>query len=58
MSLNDIVQIGGVALALILCLLWVIRTVRAKRRNKLNKCSGCDLSEYCNSKNRCPDENR
>lgn len=58
MSLNDIVQIGGVALALILCLLWVIRTVRAKRRNKLNKCPGCDLSEYCNSKNRCPDENR
>lgn len=60
MNINDIVQIGGVLLALILCVWWVISTVRNNRRNKYNKCSGCDLSEFCktNTKTKCRDENR
>lgn len=53
MSVNDVVQIGGVILAVVLCVIWVVRRIIIKRRaikNGADKCCGCELSDMCNKK--------
>ena len=55
MNVNDVVQPGGVLLAVVLCIGWVIRRIvmsSRARKNGANKCSGCELSEMCN-KHKC-----
>ncbi|MBD5374419.1 MAG: hypothetical protein HDR77_02940 [Bacteroides sp.] len=44
-SLNEILQAAGVAFALIVCILYIVRRVR--RKNLDTDCSGCPLAEHC-----------
>lgn len=47
-SLNDIIQTGGIILALILCVVWIVRHIRNNHACKDdNGCAGCQLSEHC-----------
>lgn len=53
MNVNDVVQAGGVLLAIVLCIGWVIRRIvmnSRARKNGVNKCSGCELSEMCHKR--------
>lgn len=56
MSLNDVVQTGGAILAIVLCVVWVVRRIilrRKARKSGMDKCCGCELSDVCNSKKKC-----
>ena len=51
MNVNDVVQPGGVLLAVVLCIGWVIRRIELisrARKNGANKCPACETSETCN----------
>lgn len=48
-SLNDILQLAGVAVALILCVAYIVRRVASRKRPKgcSSDCSGCPLADKC-----------
>lgn len=52
--LNDVLQIAGVAIALIISAVWVVRRVRHRHDKKGcaddSGCAGCSLAEHCGKK--------
>lgn len=56
MNVNDYVQIGGVALAIVLCAIWIIRRINLRRmahKKGYDKCSGCELKDMCCNNQKC-----
>lgn len=50
-TLNDILQLAGVAIALVICVIYIVRRIirRRKRPDGCAKdCDGCPLSSKCN----------
>ncbi len=48
-SLNDILQGIGVAFALVVCVIYVVRKIRRKGGAPTD-CAGCPLAEHCAGK--------
>ena|GEM_PF-2441403 len=51
-SLNDILQLAGVAVALLFCVIYIVRRVSSRRHSENcdGSCSQCPLSDKCHGK--------
>lgn len=52
MDCNDVLQLGGVAIALILCVVWGVRRILHRGNptscgGENTECEGCSLAEHC-----------
>lgn len=55
MDSNDILQVTGVAVALIICIIWIVKRIRRRYATddgcgEKDSCQGCELSELCSKK--------
>ena len=55
MDSNDILQMAGVVVALIICVVWIARRMRSRFAKNdgcgdKESCQGCELSEMCSKK--------
>ncbi|MCI9607500.1 MAG: hypothetical protein HFJ94_04925 [Muribaculaceae bacterium] len=50
-SLNNILQLAGVAVALLLCLIYIVRRITRSRHRKKNcdDCAGCPIADKCHN---------